>query len=86
VGFDLVSLDFLGHFYLEDESIILSQNVGNPISYDAISPQKNANLKILLNIMLLRKSLNGSFTLFFTLFIDRHLVASTSTDHTRKCQ
>jgi hypothetical protein len=85
LGFDPTSLAMLGHFDLEAETTILSSDFGNPVSSDT-SFQKNANLNIFLNLMPL-KSLQISVSLYFyTVFIDRHLVASTSTDPTRKYQ
>jgi len=64
LGFDPASLGILGHFDLEYETTVLSANVWNPLFSDTVSSPKNANLSIFLNVIIIKKYLKVSFTVF----------------------
>jgi len=59
-----VSLGILGHFDQEYETTVLSSYVWNPGNTDTVASPKNTNLNIFLNLMVIKKSLSVSFTLF----------------------
>ena len=64
LGFDPASLGNHGHFDLEYETTVLSSYVWNPGNTDTVASPKDTNLSIFLNLMVIKISLNVSFTLF----------------------